>query len=294
LLSHHPALSGIHPTRAAPTGYPSYHPAFHPDDFDIEDSELDNGASTWFPSSQACDCCHGYIYGCAAIQCRKDGRCVCAVSQIGDERHPDLWLASSMNCSCCQGYVYNCKQPACEALGECGCRYGAADDEDETRLLAKMAALALSEHDADACATATATPSANNAVTAAGANTDARPDSTDTAANGASYRAMGTNGSLGSTADGVLDSAVADDLRSTSTGLGNAVNQTLSDAEGGIGNGDPASAVNQGLDNLTKGPGKTDGSPAEVPCNVAVGEAVGQEAAGGAADSLSCGRNADC
>ena len=43
------------------------------DDQKIKDIEREQ---EWYPSSMACECCKGYLYGCLAEECKKQGKCV--------------------------------------------------------------------------------------------------------------------------------------------------------------------------------------------------------------------------
>jgi hypothetical protein len=47
------------------------------DDQKIKDIEKEQ---EWYPASMACGCCKGYVYGCLAEECRKQGKCLLCVN----------------------------------------------------------------------------------------------------------------------------------------------------------------------------------------------------------------------
>ena len=47
------------------------------DDQKIKDIEREQ---EWYPSSMNCECCKGYLYGCAAEECKKQGKCLVCIS----------------------------------------------------------------------------------------------------------------------------------------------------------------------------------------------------------------------
>lgn len=47
------------------------------DDQKIKDYER---LQEWYPASMGCECCKGYVYGCEAEECRKQGKCLVCVN----------------------------------------------------------------------------------------------------------------------------------------------------------------------------------------------------------------------
>ncbi|OMJ76497.1 hypothetical protein SteCoe_24119 [Stentor coeruleus] len=47
------------------------------DDQKIKDIEREQ---EWYPSSMNCECCKGYLYGCIAEECKKQGKCIVCIS----------------------------------------------------------------------------------------------------------------------------------------------------------------------------------------------------------------------
>lgn len=73
---------------------------------------------SWFPTSQGCQCCQGFIYrcGCDGRVCRKCGGEAAAAAAENDDADDsaasdwapwkDEWFPESRNCTTCNGYKY--------------------------------------------------------------------------------------------------------------------------------------------------------------------------------------------